>query len=670
MSDLQASPWPDNSVPPDYAVAIVKTLREPLIVLDAQFCVKEASAAFYRVFDVAPDKTVGRTLYELGDGQWDIPALRARLADLLRNGEASFEDFEVEHDFPGVGQRTMLLNARRLPATGEAKLILLAIDDISARRRTERRLAEQARLLDLSNDAILVRDVLNRITYWNHGAGQIFGYTRDEAIGRDLHQLLKTEFQRPFHQMIAELRAKSRMIGEVIQYARDGRRVTLLCRWSLDHDAQGKPASILTTGTDITDRLTHEQELRLEAEAASRAKDVFLATLSHELRTPLTAINLWAHILEGKQVGDEDLAEGMSAIRQSCMAQKQLIDDMMDVSRIVSGKLRINMQPCDLTAALGAALAVVQPAADAKGIELVAELDPAANTGSCDAGRLQQVVWNLLINAVNFTPKGGTVRLTLSREASTTRIVVSDTGRGITKEFLPHVFERFRQADGSTKRMVGGLGLGLSIVKHIVELHGGTIRAESAGENPPSGSTFTVELPITAVRASTGREDEEESGEDQPHRAPPPSPPDAEQAGGPRRLLTGPRLDGLRVLVVDDEPDARTVLAKVLEQVGAIVMTAGSVNEAMDAIGATGALPNLLVSDLGMPERDGYDLIRAVRAAGHTVEKLPAVALTAYASRDDERRALLAGFQVHISKPVYADELVAVAASLAGAGKA
>ncbi len=275
------------------------------------------------------------------------------------------------------------------------------------------------------------------------------------------------------------------------------------------------------------------------------------------------------------------------------------------------------------------------------------------------------VAWNLLTNAVKFTPRGGTVRVTLSRERSTTRLAVSDTGRGISPEFMPHLFERFRQADGSTTRKVGGLGLGLSICKHIVELHGGTIRAESAGENPPGGSTFTVELPIGAVRPSAGPADPEETGEDQPHRA---TAPDAEHAGGTRQLPTG-RLDGLRMLIVDDEPDTRTVLAKVLEHAGATVTAAGGVQEALDAIGVVGASHDLLVSDIGMPERDGYDLIRSLRSAGHTAERLPAVALTGFAARDDERRALLAGFQVHLSKPVDAHELVEVAASLAGRGK-
>ncbi len=459
------------------------------------------------------------------------------------------------------------------------------------------------------------------------------------------------------------------MIGEVIQYARDGRRVTLLCRWSLDHDAEGKPGAILTTATDITDRLTHEQSLRLEAEAANRAKDVFLATLSHELRTPLNAIVGWASILQSKGMQDEDLKKGLAVIQRNCKTQTQLIEDMLDVSRIVSGKLRLNMAPCDFTATIRAAMEVVRPSADLKGITLEAELDRSATPGTCDAARVQQVVWNLLTNAIKFTPKGGTVRVTLSREQSMTRIVVRDTGRGISPEFLPYVFDRFRQADSSTTRQVGGLGLGLSICKHIVEQHGGTIRAESAGENPPSGATFTIELPIGAVRAG---EATVEDDEDQPHRVSPT--PEALAAQAREQWLLSParpgvRLDGLRVLVVDDEPDARVMLTRVLQDAGAMVTAAAGVNEALDALKAMQPPPGLLISDLGMPDRDGFDLIRAVRQAGHTVEQLPALALTAYASRNDERRALLAGFQVHVSKPVDPQELVGVLTSLAGRGK-
>ena len=669
MHNVPGGPSGGDQDPPDYASGIVKTLREPLLVLDGQLRVKAASAAFYRVFEVMPDQTVGRLLHELGDGQWDIPALREKLDDLLRNGEASFDDFSVDHYFPGLGQRTMLLTARRLPAIGEPRLILLAIDDITARRRVERRLAEQARLLDLSNDAIIVRDINNRITYWNRGAEEVFGYSREEAIGQDQHQLLKTEFERPFYQLIQELREKGRLIGDVIQYARDGRRVTLLCRWSLDHDAEGKPGAILTTATDITDRLTQEQSLRLEAQAANRSKDLFLATLSHELRTPLQAIFGWASVLQSKGKQDEDLKKGLAVIQRNCNRQKQLIEDMLDVSRIVSGKLLLKMAPCDLRDPIQAAMEVVRPAADAKLIKLEAELDPSANQGTCDASRLQQVMWNLLTNAINFTPKGGTVRVTLSRELSTTRIVVSDTGRGISPEFLPRVFDRFRQADGSSTRSVGGLGLGLSICKHIVELHGGTIRAKSAGEDPPSGATFTIELPIAAVRAAPPPVDE---AEDAPHGPSPTQEAIAERARGQRLLSSaGPAvpLDGLCVLVVEDEPDARDLLTTVLKDAGAIVTAAAGVSEALAALAAMQPPPGLLVSDQGMPERDGFELIRAVRQAGHTVEQLPAVVLTAYASRDDERRALLAGFQVHLSKPVDSQQLVGVLTSLAGRGK-
>ncbi len=259
---LNAEQSPDDV--PVLADDIVNTLREPLLVLDDHLRIKSASPAFYRVFQVKHEETIGRLIYELGDGQWNIPGLRNLLNELLpgnREG-GSFEDYEVEHEFPGLGLRTMLLNARRLPPIGQRKLILLAIEDVTERRKKERKLAEWARLLDLSNDVIIVRDVRNRITYWNHGAEEIFGWTSDQAVGQDLHTLLKTEFEAPFDQLIAKLRHEHRLLGEVVQIAQDGRRVNLLCRWSLDHDAQGNPGAILTTATDITERRQSQEKLR------------------------------------------------------------------------------------------------------------------------------------------------------------------------------------------------------------------------------------------------------------------------------------------------------------------------------------------------------------------------------------------------------------------------
>lgn len=395
--------------------------------------------------------------------------------------------------------------------------------------------------------------------------------------------------------------------------------------------------------------LASEQAARQEAETANRAKDMFLATLSHEMRTPLNAIVGWLNILRSEGCDEKDLAEGLAVIERNTKAQVQLIEDLLDVSRIVSGKLHLEVRPCELVAIINAGIEVVRPAAEARDISLDVHFDPNANRATCDATRMQQVIWNLVSNAIKFTPRGGKIRVALAREQSSLRIDVSDNGQGISADLLPYVFDRFRQADSSSRRKFGGLGLGLSIVKHLVEMHGGTVAAQSDGEG--QGSTFTVLLPVRAVQML----------------------PDAVEvvnddvtAAGPRLPLV--RLDGLRVLVVDDEADARRLLEKVLAGAGAVVTPAASAAEALEALAkqpASGAV-NVLVSDLGMPDQDGYDLIREVRRRGLHAKDLPAVALTAFVHRDDAREAVLAGFQVHIPKPVDPHDLTAIIASLAG----
>jgi CheY-like chemotaxis protein len=337
------------------------------------------------------------------------------------------------------------------------------------------------------------------------------------------------------------------------------------------------------------------------------------------------------------------MKEGLEVIERNCRMQAQLIEDVLDVSRIVSGNMELQTGPCELADVINAAIDVVRPAAEAKTIGFDINLDPAASRASCDARRMEQVVWNLLANAVKFSPSGRLIRISLSRFRSTARIEIGDDGQGISAQFLPHVFDRFRQAESSTRRKHGGLGLGLSIVKHIVELHGGTVQASSAGEG--RGATFTVNLPVRAVHVVGPT-------------------PRSEFSDPPQLELLSVRLDGVRVLAVDDEADARRLLSKVLGEAGANITAVGSVTEAMAAIGA--GCPDVLLSDIAMPDQDGYDLIGKVRSAGHSVKVLPAVALTAFAHKDDRLRALLAGFQVHVPKPIDPHELVAVIATLAG----
>jgi len=393
------------------------------------------------------------------------------------------------------------------------------------------------------------------------------------------------------------------------------------------------------------ERKRAEEEVREayeEARAANRAKDEFLATLSHELRTPLSAIVGWTHMLRTGQLDSGTAARAIETIDRNARVQTQLISDILDVSRIVSGKLHLEVRPLELASTIAAALDTVRPSADAKGVVLVSSLEPAGMPVSGDPDRLQQVVWNLLANAIKFTPRGGRVELRLRRANTHAEVVVEDTGPGIPRAFLPHVFERFRQADGSSTRAHGGLGLGLAIVRHLVEAHGGTVRAENAAEG--TGSVFTVRLPIM--------------GHEPPMLAAP--------ADAPALTLQRSQdLEGLRVLVVDDEADTRDMVCAILKSQGAQVEVASSAAAALAAL--PDARPHILVSDVEMPGQDGYELIRQVRLLpGEAGGKVPAAALTAYARPEDRMRALMAGFQIHVPKPVQPAELVAVVASLAG----
>jgi PAS domain S-box-containing protein len=446
-----------------------------------------------------------------------------------------------------------------------------------------------------------------------------------------------------------------------LRYRRaDGEYRWFLARALPVRDAGGGVGAWFGTSIDIEDRkraeagreelLGRERAARAEAEQANRLKDEFLATVSHELRTPLTAILGWAHMLRGGGLDGDAAARALETIERNARSQNQLIEDLLDVSRIVTGKLRLDVMPVDPHSFIDAAVEAVRPAAEAKGVRLQKVIDTGLETVMGDPSRLQQVVWNLLTNAVKFTPRGGRVQVRLERVNSHVEIAISDTGAGIDPDFLPHVFERFRQADQRTTRQHGGLGLGLAIVRHLVELHGGAVRAESGGEG--AGSTFTVALPVAPIHRREAR---------------------AEGRVHPASRDTLPahecpeRLDGLKVLVVDDERDARELLAAGLGQCGAEVVTASSAREALEAL--EGAKFDALVSDIGMPGEDGYDLIRRLRSlrpdqGGRT----PAVALTAYARAEDRLRAMRAGFEMHVSKPVELTELIVVIANLARRG--
>jgi PAS domain S-box-containing protein len=417
-------------------------------------------------------------------------------------------------------------------------------------------------------------------------------------------------------------------------------------------DAAGNPLGFSGTTQDITDRrrweeereqlLASERAARIAGERANRLKDEFLATLGHELRTPLNAITGWLELLRLEADNPKMIREGVEVIERNVRAQAQLIDDLLDVSRIISGKVRLDIKPVQLADVLRAALDTVHPAALTKGVRLESVIQAHAPEISGDFGRLQQVVWNLLTNAIKFTPRGGKVQLLLEQVESSLVVRVSDTGEGIGPEFLPHVFERFRQADGSPSRQHGGLGLGLSIVKTLIEMHGGQVTVQSAGKG--QGATFELRLPVRLAKLPVGE--------------PAPAAQPAQALGGPHER---PDLSGVRILVVDDEPDARAMMHRLLESCRASSFEAASAAEALRLVGE--AKPDLILSDIGMPGTDGYQFIKEARRQGVAV---PAVALTAFARSEDRVRSIRAGFQAHLAKPIEPAELLALVASMTG----
>lgn len=432
--------------------------------------------------------------------------------------------------------------------------------------------------------------------------------------------------------------------------------------WAREYPIQNETGEVYRVAgiaEDITERKQVEQErerllarekaARTQAEMANRMKDEFLSILSHELRTPLNAILGWTQMLRSHRHLDEAVtARALETIERNARGQATLIEDLLDISRIITGKLRLSVCPVNLVAVIEAAIDTVRPAAEAKSIRLQPILDPQAGPVSGDPDRLQQIVWNLLANAIKFTPKGGRVQVRLERINSHVEVVVSDTGQGINPDFLPYVFDRFQQEDSSVTRKHGGLGLGLAIVRHLTELHGGNVKVYSPGEG--LGATFVVELPLSPIHSP-------ETGE----RVHP-----TVNSGLPCDHL--PSLEGLHILVVDDEADARDLLVTILTACGAEATAVSSVREAMAILEHLQPnQPDLLVSDIGMPGENGYDLIKQIRALNpEQGGQIPAVALTAYARVEDRTRALSAGFQMHIAKPVNLTEFVTVIASLTG----
>jgi PAS domain S-box-containing protein len=511
----------------------------------------------------------------------------------------------------------------------------------------------RAAIFDQVAVGIAVSTLDGRLVETNAKCCEILGFTADELRGRTFLDITHPDdilISRGAMRQLLD-RSVASMSFEKRYIRKDGSEVWSWTTVTLLEDRDGTPLRFIGVIEDMSARkalLESERAARTAAERMSEMKGEFLATLSHELRTPLNAIVGWAQILRTRSSDRDQLAKGLETIERNARLQAQLIEDLLDMSRITSGKLRLDIQRLHPASVIDAAVETVRTAADAKGIRLEKFIDPSAGPISADPGRLQQVMWNLLSNAIKFTPRGGKVQVVLQRVNSHVELSVADTGCGVKAEFMPHLFERFRQSDNTTTtRRHTGLGLGLSIVKSLVELHGGTVMAASLGEN--QGTTITVHLPLTVV-----------------YRA------DDDDRAHPTSLLPEPtdfvsmELAGLTVLVVDDQPDARELILRVLEDCSARVLTAASAEEAVPLVES--GRPDVLITDIGMPVADGYELLRRVRELGPARGgRVPAIALTAFARSEDRTRALRSGFMVHGSKAVDPSELAARGA--AGAGR-
>ena len=508
---------------------------------------------------------------------------------------------------------------------------------------------------DNASSALVISSPSGECLYLNPAAEQLCGVRAEQAVGRDLHALFHGRGHADPHAAAdCPLHVMPRMAQRAIadSVVRAGERVPVL-RSAIPVEREDKQAAVLLELRDVGEQrraerereqlLESERAARGEAERASRAKDEFVATLSHELRTPLNAILGWSALLARNSGQDGELSRGLQVIERNARHQAQLISDLLDISRINAGKLRLDFQPVDMQQVVDGALTSIQPAAQSRELRIERILECPGRLITGDAERLQQVVWNLLTNAIKFTPRGGWVRVELLRAGASLHLRISDNGQGMDPATIPHLFERYQQGDGSPTRRHGGLGLGLAIVKHLVDLHGGSIEARSDGRG--MGSSFSLYLPIQV------RED---------------VPAGVERAPRNGTQGAGPSLHGVRVLVVDDEQDARDLIQRLLREHGAEVVTAASAEDALAALASM--RPQILVSDIGMPETDGYDLIRRIRSGRDPLARdVPAIALTAFARSEDRTRALLAGFQSHVPKPVEPAELIATVASLASA---
>jgi two-component system CheB/CheR fusion protein len=641
----------------DDAKTIIDSMPIPMLVISVDRRVQMANDSFCNMFRIDRQETEGKSLYELGGGQWHIPSLKTVLDSVLIQGTPT-HDLEIEQDFPRVGHKEMLLQATvtRLSGSG-ARTALLAIEDFTTRKQTTDQLrtteARYRHLLENANDGILIVNEQGTIEFANRRVERMFGYSAGELNNLSYQMLIpddKLDVHRIYHDAFMR-NPEPRDMGRGVDLCgkrKDGTEFAV--EISLSPVKQDSTVLVTAIIRDISERrkmeverqglLERETAARHDAERASLVKDEFLATLSHELRTPLSTILSWVQTLRLGKVDPEKANHALQVIEKSAKDQSQLIEDLLDVSRIQAGKMQLDLREIKVRDCVVSALDSVRSTAESKSINIQTEFDPRTCVVAADSGRMEQVFRNLLTNAIKFTPPGGkiTVRLKIKEDGKQVEIQVEDTGKGIRSEFLPHLFMRFSQEDSTAKRVFGGIGLGLSIVRNLVEMHKGTVTVYSAGEG--KGSVFTVTLPHaeTLLRGSDGSTTSQRR--------------EATIEGGIRPA----DLSGLRVLIVDDQEYARGAFSAMLRSCGAQVEAVPSAATGLAALARF--KPDITLCDIAMPEEDGLSFIRKVRKLKPRMGgKTPAIALTAYAGAADARNALDAGFDAHMAKPVDVVEL-------------
>ena len=604
-----------------------------------------ANQAELQMLGYQTDEYVGRNIAEFHLDQEVIADILSR----LERGE-TLENYSAQLLRKDGSIREVLINSSPYFENGKFVHSRCFTRDVTEQLQIEKTLRHFAAIVETTDDAVVSKDLNGIITSWNRAAERLFGYQAEEVIGKPVSILIPAERPDEEPGILARLRRGERIDHyETVRVRKDGTRFHVSLTVSPIINAEGKIIGASKIARDISDQkraqeeiaalLASERAARQEAEIANRSKDEFLAVLSHEMRTPLTAMLGWLTILRGHRLDEKTTKHAIETVERNAKAQAQLIEDLVDISRIVGGKLKLDVRPIDILPVIDAAVDVVRPAAEAKQIHLEIHAASSLPPVSADPARLQQVIWNLLSNAVKFTPKGGAINVDVHQVESSAEIVVRDNGIGISKHFLPLVFERFRQAESVATRSHRGMGLGLAIVRHLIELHGGTVTAESEGEN--KGSVFTIRLPLAAIKYSEDPLRQLDHYSSGVHDKP---------------------LEGVRILLVEDEPDAKELIALVLTGSGAHVEAVDSAVDALERMPLF--IPHLLLSDIGLPVESGYDLIRKVRALESNMNRVPAIALTAFATESDREKTMTAGFQAHLAKPVEPADLVRTIRSL------